>query len=90
MIPLGTGLFKTMYDTKKHNETLINLQEKRDKEKEMKNNYNKNGNMNFIKEYKLYGDRDNIIEEKLMRSSKINDKYQIKNKLEFNLIDLIN
>ncbi len=88
MIPLGTGLFKTMYDTKKHNETIKSIQEK--KEKEIKNNNNLNGVKSHSSDIHLYGNRDNIIEEKLMRSTDIIDKYKIKSILDFNMIDLIN
>ena len=85
MIPLGTGLFKTIYDTKSHNENLKILQEK----KEKKIFANTNGGKP-VSDFPLFGENDNIVEEKLKRLAANADKSEITKKLEFSLIDLIN
>lgn len=85
MIPLGTGLFKTIYDTKTHNENLKLLQEK--KEKKMLGY--KNG-FKAVSDLPAFGDKDNIVEERLRRLTANTDKSEITKKLEFSLIDLIN
>ncbi len=84
MIPLGTGLFKTIYDPKTHNENLKLLQEK--KEKKMLGH---NTGIKSVPEVTSFGDKDNIVEEKLKRCASIADKSEITKKLEFSLIDLI-
>ena len=86
MIPLGTGLFKTIYDTKSHNENLKLLQEK--KQKKMLG-YN-DGFKSALSDLPAFGGKDNIVEEKLKRLSANADKSEISKKLEFSLIDLIN
>jgi hypothetical protein len=85
MIPLGTGLFKTMYDTKSHNENLRILQEK--KEKRMLGQTN---GFKCIWDLPTLREKDNIVEEKLKRLAANADKSEITKKLEFSLIDLIN
>jgi len=85
MIPLGTGLFKTMYDTKSHNENLRILQEK--KEQRMLGSSN---GFKFISDLPTLREKDNIVEEKLKRLASNADKSEITKKLEFSLIDLIN
>ena len=87
MIPLGTGLFKTMYDTKMHNEII--------KQKNDINTSNAKNNQNEAVKggEKLgcgYEDNENIIEVKLRSSNnRMIDKNEISSKLSFNLVDLI-
>lgn len=85
MIPLGTGLFKTIYDTKSHNENLRLLQEKKEKKKSTVNN-----GLALVSDLPAITDKDNIVEEKLKRLAKNIEKSEITKKLEFSLIDLIN
>ena len=85
MIPLGTGLFKTIYDSKRHNENLKLLQDK----KEKKISAFKNG-FKAISDLPAFGDKDNIVEERFRRLAANADKSEITKKLEFSLIDLIN
>ena len=79
MIPLGTGIFKTLYDTNKHNEIIKKLQESKEKKLGSK-----------VCETGFYSSRGNIVEEKLLKSVNNLDKSEILEKLNFNLIDLIN
>jgi len=88
MIPLGTGLFKTLYDSKKHNESLKLMQEKKERSQFIESN--KNGFKDLAPNLYLNGNKENIVEEKLMRSSNILNKSEIQTKLDFNLIEFIN
>ena len=88
MIPLGTGLFKTMYDTNMHNEVI----NKRNEEKMLNNKDIRNEEDNKgLKNHRIgYKDNQNIIEVKLKSSGRVIDNDEITSKLSFNLVDLIN
>jgi hypothetical protein len=88
MIPLGTGLFKTLYDTNLHNK-IINIRNQEKLLKEINSN-NKDINDNPLEKHKIgYGDNQNIIEVKLKNSNNNIDYNEISSKLSFNLVDLI-
>jgi hypothetical protein len=89
MIPLGTGLFKTMYDTNMHNR-IINKRNEEKMSKEINNKNNSDINYKDLEKHKIgYGDNQNIIEVKLKNSNVGIDNEEILSKLSFNLVDLI-
>lgn len=94
MIPLGTGLFKTMYDTDMHNKIIKEkndekiLSEKSNNNNELENTREKE---NYLEMSKIgYEASQNIVEVKLKSSNKRIDAEEISSKLSFNLVDLIN
>lgn len=83
MIPLGTGLFKTMYDTNMHNKII-----KQNNQKE--NSKNNTADINSEKCKIEYESNQNIIEVKLKNSNRATNPEEISSKMSFNLVDLIN
>ena len=88
MIPLGTGLFKTMYDTNMHNEI---TRQKNEKINLNERNNKNNADINSLEKHRIgYENDQNIIEVKLKSSNRFIDNDEITSKLSFNLVDLIN
>ena len=91
MIPLGTGLFKTMYDTNMHNRIIKKKNEEKKISDKNNNNYNINDADKGLERHRIgYEDNQNIIEVKLKNSNRFVDNDEISNKMSFNLVDLIN
>lgn len=88
MIPLGTGLFKTLYDNKKHNENILKMQEAKDITTKHALTSTTTANANASSSFKI-GLQENIVEDKLLRAN-VFEKAEIINRMNFNLIDLIN